>query len=186
MTTTETVLRLIRAERDHQIAKGYGPDHDGTHTADELLQGASAFLLFAQGGTRENCLTDWPFEEQAFRPNNRLDAIVKATAMLVAELERRERIQSPNFQELPEMTLRSRGIQEEERRQSEALGAQTFSEPRIEPVGDRFAVRLGSSRWLGVDMRVRYHLADSVLWPSLPSALAALANYGEPAKTNQP
>lgn len=87
--------QLILQERDRQIAKGYTREHDDEHGSGEI---ALAAACFAAG---EDLVTDgaieagvWPWKGQAFdalEGKSRLEQLVIAGALIVAEIERLQR-----------------------------------------------------------------------------------------------
>lgn len=93
-----TVLDEIKAEREKQIAKGYHAAHDDKHVDGEILEGA---IIYAEH--EENCKdrmngsiyqqygNDWPWDESSFKPKDHRTNLIKAAAMIVAEIERLDR-----------------------------------------------------------------------------------------------
>lgn len=102
--STENVISAavtdIIKEREHQIAKGYDAKHDAYENCDELVDAAKAFIEGArhthvlasqiQLDTIESMVGDifWPWEDGFKLSRYRRDNLVKAAAMLVAEIER--------------------------------------------------------------------------------------------------
>lgn len=84
---------LILLERLRQVTdEGYTPDHDASHTNNELSKAANAYMLAAAG---VEGLTDgrppsfWPFEDDAFKPGkDPIRALTKAGALIAAEIDR--------------------------------------------------------------------------------------------------
>lgn len=82
-------LRDVIAERQRQISvKGWTPEHDDTYIGCEL---AAAAISYIEPVEAENY---WPadWHDDSFRPSDYRRNLVKATALLVAELERLDRI----------------------------------------------------------------------------------------------
>ncbi|EPP3315851.1 hypothetical protein ACT9D3_002578 [Salmonella enterica subsp. diarizonae serovar 50:r:z] len=82
-------LRDVIAERQRQISvKGWTPEHDDTYIGCEL---AAAAISYIEPVEAENY---WPadWHDCSFRPSDYRRNLVKATALLVAELERLDRI----------------------------------------------------------------------------------------------
>lgn len=80
------VLKLIQAEREKQIARyGYSAEHDQIWVGEELAQAAAVYAMPAQ----KRRVADWPFDMKFYRPElSRVDELVKAAALIVAEIER--------------------------------------------------------------------------------------------------
>lgn len=103
MTAIEDVL----AERKRQIdTEGWTPEHDDQHRGGELVHAAScyalqaverAWLLGTENGEinyRQDALPrDWPdsWAEEWWKPKNPRRDLVRAAAMLIAEIERIDR-----------------------------------------------------------------------------------------------
>ncbi len=78
--------RIVR-ERARQITDlGHDEAHDATHTSQELLRAAQAYIFAAQ---RVDHLADitWPWDKKTFS-RNRIDNLIKAGALIAAEIDR--------------------------------------------------------------------------------------------------
>lgn len=90
----QTAIELIRAERKRQIdAEGWTPEHDDAHECHELSEAAACYALgvktaVAPDGTR---VPLWPWDESWWKPTDRVRDLVKAGALIVAEIERLQR-----------------------------------------------------------------------------------------------
>jgi hypothetical protein len=76
-------IALIAEERIRQITvKGFGQDHDECHLTDELAQAAASYILQDP--------EHWPFELKFWKPtpDDRLRELVKAGALIAAEIDR--------------------------------------------------------------------------------------------------
>lgn len=89
------ILTEIADERGRQIAKGYDPLHDDAHT-DDALADAAAYLAHSEewrpyddGGPT---FPDWAEHIAAKWNHDRRRQLVIAAALLVAEIERLDRI----------------------------------------------------------------------------------------------
>ncbi len=88
---TSAVLQEIVQERAHQIEIGFTPAHDDRHTGGELV---SAAVCYATGAKLYlyNCTRSlWPFDDSDWHPESPRTNLIKAAAMLVAEIERLDR-----------------------------------------------------------------------------------------------
>lgn len=107
MSATEEVKERLRKilskiidERTNQIAKGFDPDHDDEHIAGELARAAAAYADHAgiyqdRKGNRDFLSPRdglWPWDESYWRPSTVRRDLIKAAALIVAELERLDRI----------------------------------------------------------------------------------------------
>lgn len=89
------VIQELWEARDHQIKRGNTPTHDDTHTLDELLAAACAFMAGAVNKPAAVRLKTgkevWPFEQAAFKPRSPRQDLVRAGAMIVAAIEHIDR-----------------------------------------------------------------------------------------------
>lgn len=84
-------LGLIYAERMRQmILEGFSAAHDAKHTDGELIAAAVGYLAAAAGNPADPpCI--WPWTEEWWKPEreNPTRALVKAGALIAAEIDRR-------------------------------------------------------------------------------------------------
>lgn len=100
-----TVIEEIAAERQRQMdAEGWTPEHDDAHSKGELAQAAGVYALAAgshdyrwvlQGLPVNDYLAAamklWPWHKSWWKPTDRRRDLVKAGALIVAEIERLDR-----------------------------------------------------------------------------------------------
>ncbi|ENX2733351.1 hypothetical protein ACFN9U_000663 [Salmonella enterica] len=82
-------LRDVIAERQRQVSvKGWTPEHDDTYTCGELSGAAISYIEPMEA------VFYWPAEwhDDSFKPSDERRNLVKATALLLAEIERLDRI----------------------------------------------------------------------------------------------
>lgn len=97
-----SALEDIAAERQRQIdAEGWTPEHDDTHSNGEMARAAAAYSIgvsFLSGSVqfgkrflpwRE---TLWPWDREWWKPTDRRRDLVKAGALIVAEIDRLDRL----------------------------------------------------------------------------------------------
>lgn len=96
-----TAARDVLAERQRQIhAEGWTPQHDDDHKAGELARAAG--LYASNAGTAmhfgttdtticENTPYGWPWACEWWKPKNARHDLVKAAALILAEIERMDR-----------------------------------------------------------------------------------------------
>lgn len=81
----------IAAERQRQIeVEGWSPEHDDEHTNGELADAAACYA----GDKRQfntAAPTNWPWSQGWWKPADRRRNLVKAGALIVAEIERLDR-----------------------------------------------------------------------------------------------
>jgi len=87
-----TALQMVIQERRRQIAvEGFNTEHDDKYKDDELARAAASYAIPEDHRTT---LSPWPFDYDWFKPSNDKRDIVKAAALLLAELERRLRAET--------------------------------------------------------------------------------------------
>ncbi len=91
----------VMNERDRQHnEEGWTPDHDDTHTQGELARAAACYAwIAAQSGTLRSIFDSppptWPAEWDAswWKPKTPRRDLVKAAALILAEIERLDRME---------------------------------------------------------------------------------------------
>lgn len=80
----------VLAERRRQVqAEGWTPEHDDTHTDGEM---ADAAALYASMRVRHiTGFATWPWDEKWWKPKDRRSDLVRAGALILAEIERLDR-----------------------------------------------------------------------------------------------
>ena len=102
----KTGTQLIAAERERQISvEGWTPDHDDEHRSGEMALAASCYALpikapyvteeikGVRGGMKVRVPFRWPWEPEWWKPTpkNRVRELVKAGALIAAEIDRLNR-----------------------------------------------------------------------------------------------
>ena len=78
---------LISNERIRQIdQEGYSTSHDKEHHVNEFVLAALAYLDCNFKGTKP--LDYWPWEENAFKPKDYKNNLVRAGALIAAAIDR--------------------------------------------------------------------------------------------------
>lgn len=88
----------IVAERQRQInAEGWTPEHDDEHDKGEMARAAACYAYEATRTEHQRSLDDgfappmWPWAERWWKPTDRRRDLVKAAALIIAEIERLDR-----------------------------------------------------------------------------------------------
>lgn len=83
--------RDVLAERQRQVTvEGWTTDHDDHHDGGEIAQAAAAYCEHAvnQGATVPGF---WPWHEAGWKPRSPREDLVRAGALILAEIERIDR-----------------------------------------------------------------------------------------------
>jgi hypothetical protein len=93
----------VLAERKRQVKKeGWTPEHDDQHDMGQLARAAATYAWCASVGTVDRgdaVPTTWPWDREWWKPTDRRRDLVKAGALILAEIERLDRATEP--QEAP-------------------------------------------------------------------------------------
>jgi len=92
----------IASERQRQIeVEGWTPEHDDGHSDGQLAIAASIYAMFAADAAshdqalrlfQDNAYPDnWPWHAEWFKPKDRRHDLIRAAALIVAEIERLDR-----------------------------------------------------------------------------------------------
>lgn len=101
--STKTGVELIAEERARQIAvEGWTPEHDDAHDQGELAIAASCYCLVP--GKRPLVPYLWPWHLDWWKPTplNRTRELVKAGALIAAEIDRLTRARPDLLPEIEE------------------------------------------------------------------------------------
>ena len=85
---------LVAKERERQLVEeGWDPDHDDEHEHGQLALAAAAYAIHAARGSLPPDLYErlWPFDQHWWKPKGRVRDLVRAAALLLAEIERVQR-----------------------------------------------------------------------------------------------
>lgn len=106
---TEAAIQAIYAERQRQQEEeGWTVEHDDTHSNGDIAKAAAAYAWLASCedyelsssaysmrnhdlGIRKKPLTIWPWDMMWWKPKDRRSDLIRAAALIVAEIERLDR-----------------------------------------------------------------------------------------------
>jgi hypothetical protein len=89
----------VLAERQRQISEeGWTPEHDDAHEFGEMAVAAAAYAVKSTKdyGTYPNLIPEdiWPWDADWWKPKSPRRDLVRAAALIVAEIERLDRAES--------------------------------------------------------------------------------------------
>lgn len=104
--------QLIEEERQRQISQeGWTPEHDDTLTYDELALAAACYAMPTEyrGLIVDGC-SPWPWSTNWWKPtpDDRIRELVKAGALIAAEIDRIQRAREPKLTALESTLERSK------------------------------------------------------------------------------
>lgn len=86
-------LRDVLAERHRQIeAEGFKPEHDDAHDGQDLAEAAACYCVAAKWGMPAAV---WPWDQSWWKPGTHRRNLIKAGALILAEIERLDRRPAP-------------------------------------------------------------------------------------------
>lgn len=103
MSVENTAALDVLTERCRQIkAEGWTPEHDDEHCAGEMAEAAALYIMhgtrlqgsyhdLGDGGESRRWPADWPWAPVWWKPKDRRRNLVRAAALLLAEIERLDR-----------------------------------------------------------------------------------------------
>ena len=99
-TGMSAAARDVLAERRRQIeAEGWTPEHDDRHPDGELARAAACYALttWSYEGWDPRCYVpiNWPWAHSWWKPKDRRCDLIRAAALLLAEIERIDRAAAP-------------------------------------------------------------------------------------------
>jgi hypothetical protein len=99
MTLDGAAARDVIAERRRQIeAEGWTPQHDDEHDFGEMARAAACYALSSRGSmswARNLIPRLWPWENTQWNPKDPRRDLVRAAALILAEIERLDRLAPP-------------------------------------------------------------------------------------------
>ncbi|WP_185839500.1 hypothetical protein [Pseudomonas aeruginosa] len=86
----------VQAERRRQIeTEGWTPEHDDEHNGGELADAAACYALWAGGINPGNWREFWPWAPEWLKHSEPRRMLVKAAALILAEIQRLDRAAAP-------------------------------------------------------------------------------------------
>lgn len=85
-----TGAAMIALERARQVfSEGYSAEHDDRHKRYQLVDAGICYAREATLAARPSSVPlTWPWEDELWKPSERIDDLVKAGALFAAEIDR--------------------------------------------------------------------------------------------------
>ena len=92
-----SAIKDVLSERRRQIeAEGWTPEHDDEHTGFELARAGACYAEYGNWPAHSEIPPNsWPWSATWWKPTSYRQNLVKAAALILAEIERLDRIQPP-------------------------------------------------------------------------------------------
>ena len=94
LDTIDRITREVFRERTRQMShEGYDTAHDDEHVDGELAKAAACYIHWGAGGRVRHGTkpADWPWDAASWKPKNPRADLIRAAALIVAEIERLDR-----------------------------------------------------------------------------------------------
>lgn len=99
---TADILCEVESERISQIElKGWTREHDDSHGDGILAQAAACYALRATP-RKDQAHDMWPFDDEWWKPKDARRDLIRAAALIVAEVERLDRAALQGSAEVPQ------------------------------------------------------------------------------------
>lgn len=96
---TKAIEDVLAERKRQQEQEGWSPEHDNEHSKGELARAGATYAMtaaLAAGGDTSAFPTpyEWPWAPEWWKPTNSRRDLIKAAALLIAEIERLDRVES--------------------------------------------------------------------------------------------
>jgi len=98
---TRAELDVIAERRRQVTAEGWSPEHDDRHVFGEMAGAAVCYAVHGLPSVAHIGVhrTYWSWDEDWFKPTTNRRNLVKAAALIIAEIERLDRLSPPTREE---------------------------------------------------------------------------------------
>ena len=89
------IIDVVKERQRQQTAEGYDAGHDDRYTDDELPRAALAYLSWSLDPDADHRPPYfWPWSNESWKPKGHRSNLVRAAALIVAEIERLDRTEA--------------------------------------------------------------------------------------------
>ena len=95
---TKAAQDILAERRRQMVEEGWDPDHDDLHDQGEIASAAAAYAVasVAPNAFLDSSPTLWPWHESFWKPGTPRKMLIKAGALILAEVERLDRLPGPS------------------------------------------------------------------------------------------
>lgn len=94
--TDSTVLDVVAERRRQMEVEGWTPEHDDQHVEGQMASAAGCYAVYAFNHWQiSGAPAPWPWEQSWWKPGSPRRNLVKAAALLIAEIQRLDRKGNP-------------------------------------------------------------------------------------------
>lgn len=87
----KTGAELIAEERQRQVEEeGWSPEHDKQWRNNELVFAAITYAIQEDEVPDEGLIAYWPWSKEWYKPKDRMSNLIRAGALIAAEIDRRQ------------------------------------------------------------------------------------------------
>lgn len=88
---THAAFDVLRERLRQKEVEGWTPEHDDEHDEGELAMAAACYAYQADASVQGAPPFGWPWDREWWKPGDRRRMLVKAGALILAEIERLDR-----------------------------------------------------------------------------------------------
>lgn len=96
MDLSKAAIDVLQERNRQVLSEGWDATHDDAHDSGDLSQAAGTYALHAslslRGKSLDRVPSTWPWDDKWWKPTNARRDLVKAGALILAEIERLDRI----------------------------------------------------------------------------------------------
>lgn len=89
MSLSKGAIDIMRERKRQETVEGFNSDHDDRYRSEQMASAAACYLTWP---FRETVPASWPWAESWWKPKDRRSNLVRAGALIAAEIDRLDRL----------------------------------------------------------------------------------------------